>query len=368
MAPRLELDRRTLRLMAIAFVLLAGLTIHRLWLAPTPDALEVLEVSGETMGTTYHLRIAGSGLDDRLRARVEQETARRLDDVDRWMSNWNPDSEIVRFNAHRSTEGFRVSSPTAEVVAYAIELGKWSGGAFDVTIRPLVALWGFGQGARIGEAPTQAEIDAHLRHTGARLLRVGRGNPRDGGFLRKEDPEVEIDLSAIAKGFGVDHVAEGLASLGRTDFLVEIGGEVRAVGERPGGGPWRVAIEKPLDDGRAIQTVVELSDRAMATSGDYRIFYREDGRRIAHTIDPRTGRPVENGPASATVIAGTATEADAWATVLMVLGEKEGFALADAWGIAAMLLLRDESGGIVERRNALFPEAIAAPNAEIASE
>lgn len=359
MAPRLEIDRHTLRLIAIAFVLLAGLSVHRLILSDSGDDLEVLIVQGETMGTTYALRIAGPDLDERLGQRIEAETERRLEQIDSWMSNWNPDSEIARFNAHRRTDGFRVSSETAELMAYAVELGKWSGGAFDVTVGPLVALWGFGEGARVGAPPTDAEIDERLQHVGARLLRVGRGNSESGGFLRKNDPDLEVDLSAIAKGFGVDHVAAGLEALGRRDYLVEIGGEVRASGERPGGGPWRVAIEKPRDAGRAIQSIVELRDQSMATSGDYRIFYLEGGRRVSHTIDPRNGRPVGDGPASATVIAASATEADAWATTLMVLGAPEGLSLATQWNLAAMLLVRGDDGEIIERRNELFPATLS---------
>ncbi len=343
-------------MIAISFVLLAGLTIHRLWFADDPNAPEVLILEGETMGTTYEIRVAGSGLSDRLRQRIQQETDRRLQEIDGWMSSWNPDSDVSRFNAHHETTGFTVAHDTAAVVAFAIELGKWSGGAFDISVGPLVALWGFGNEARIGEPPAEAEIREALSHMGARLLRVGRGAPHSMGFLRKEDPELEIDLSAIAKGYGVDHVAGGLFELEREDFLVEIGGEIYASGERPGGGPWRIAIEKPLEEGRAIQAIVELSDQAMATSGDYRIFYREGDRRIAHTIDPRSGYPVENGPAAATVIANSATEADAWATTMMVLGDPEGLALAQQWNIAAMLLLRGEDGSILELRNDLFPE------------
>jgi thiamine biosynthesis lipoprotein len=359
MAPRLEIDARTVRLILIAFVLLTGLSIHRLWLVDVPLDADVLIVQGHTMGTTYELRVAGEGLTESLRLEIEVETTRRLEDVDRWMSNWNPESEISRFNTHRSTDPFPVSFETAEVIAFAIEVSKWSGGAFDVTVGPLVALWGFGSGARVGGPPTQEEIDALLQHTGLRILRVGRGNPSNGGFLRKKDPETEIDLSAIAKGYGVDHVAAGLFSLGREDFLVEIGGEIRSAGERPGGGPWRVAIEKPIDDGRVIHSIIELRDQAMATSGDYRIFYREDGRRISHTIDPRTGRPVEHGPASATAIATNATVADAWATTLMAMGE-EGLQLAEYEGIAAMLLFREAEGSVLVQKNRLFPEAVKA--------
>jgi thiamine biosynthesis lipoprotein len=356
MAPRLEIDRRTLRMIAIAFVLLAGLSIHRLWFAEDPNAPDVLLIQGETMGTTYEIRISGKGLDERLRVRAAQETEKRLAELDGWMSNWNPESDVSRFNRYRETSGFPVSHDTAAVVAFAIELGKWSGGAFDITVGPLVALWGFGNAARVGEPPTKEEVLEAQNHMGARLLRVGRGAPTTGGFLRKGDPDVEIDLSAIAKGYGVDYVAGGLFELERGDFLVEIGGEVYAAGERPGGGPWRIAIEKPLDDGREIQTIVHLSNQGMATSGDYRIFYLEGDRRIAHTIDPRSGYPVENGPASATVIADTATEADAWATTLMVLGDPKGLDLAEEWGVAAMLLVRGEGGAILDRANDLFPE------------
>ena len=356
--PGLELDRRTLRLIAIAFVLLATLSVHRLFFAEMPSASDVLIVQGRTMGTAYEIRVAGDALDESLRQRVEEETTRRLAEVDDWMSNWNPEAEIVRFNSHHDTNDFPVSAETAEIVAFAIALNETSGGAFDISVGPLVARWGFGQDARIDGPPSKDEIARLRSHMGAGVLRVGQSGATGGPFLGKNDPSVEIDLSAIAKGYGVDHVANGLESLGRRDYLVEIGGEVRAGGERPGGGPWRIAIEKPRDEGRGIQSIIELRDEAMATSGDYRIFYVEGGKRLSHTIDPRTGRPVEGGPASATVVAKTATKADAWATTLMVLGENEGLALAEERGVAALLLVRDENATIVERRNALFPETI----------
>jgi len=356
--PGLELDRRTLRLIAIAFVLLAALSIHRLFFAGLSSEPDVLIVRGQTMGTRYEIRIAGEALDASLRRRVENETTHRLDQIDRWMSNWNPESEISRFNAHQHTSDFPVSNQTADIIAFAIALNQTSDGAFDITVGPLVARWGFGQGARIDAPPSKEEIVELLSHIGAGVLRVSSSNASGGPFLGKNDPLLEIDLSAVAKGYGVDHVAKGLESLGRFDYLVEIGGELRAAGERPGGGPWRVAIEKPQDDGRGIQSVIELEDESMATSGDYRIFYIEGGKRLSHTIDPRTGRPVEDGPASATVVADTATRADAWATTLMVLGEVDGLALAEERGIAALLLVRDKDEKIVERRTSLFPETI----------
>ncbi|HEB90608.1 MAG TPA: FAD:protein FMN transferase [Deltaproteobacteria bacterium] len=361
MSPQLELDRRTLRLIAIAFALLAALSIHRLYFAGLPEATDALVLQGRTMGTSYEIRVAGDGLDESLRQRVLSETRDRLARVDGWMSNWNPESEISRFNAFRSTSDFPVSSETAEVVSFALELNAISGGAFDITVGPLVALWGFGSHARIDSPPSDEEIARLRRHTGAGALHVHRDPETGEAYLRKRDPEVEIDLSAIAKGFGVDQVAEGLEELGRRDFLVEIGGEIRTAGERPGGGPWRIAVERPQDEGRAIQEVIELQDRAMATSGDYRIFYLEGSRRISHTIDPRTGRPVEGGPASVTTLADSAMRADAWATALMVLGAEPGLALAEQNGIAALVLKRDAKGAILERPNALFPEAAGPP-------
>lgn len=353
--PALALDRRTLRLIAVAFILLTALSVHRLFLADPPSPPDLLILSGQTMGTTYEIRIAGPGLDKDLRKRVADETERRLLEIDQWMSNWNPDSEIARFNAHRATSDFPIARETAEIVSLGLQLTNWSGGAFDLTVGPLVALWGFGYRPSIEANPTDEEIAELRKRVGSGMIRVGLGGEDASPFLAKNDPEVELDLSAIAKGYGVDHVAEGLDDLDLENYLIEIGGELRASGSRPGGGPWRVAIERPQVEGRAIQSVIELSDRAMATSGDYRIFYVENGKHVSHTIDPRTGRPVENGPASVTVLAGTATEADAWATTLMVLGERDGLSLASHHDIAAMVLLRMEDGTISERRNALFP-------------
>jgi FAD:protein FMN transferase len=363
--PRLAFDRKTLRAMAIVFVLLTGLTVHRLFFADAPGpALDQIVISGETMGTTFEVSIAGEDLDERLRERAGSVIDERLAEIDVWFSTWRPDSEISRFNAWRETTPFDVSSPTAELVAYAIELCKWSGGAFDITIAPLVARWGFGPAAVVDDPPSQAEIDVLLDRTGAEIVHVGRGNPTRGGFLHKFDPQVEIDLSAIAPGFAADHVAAGLYALGREDFLVEIGGEIHAAGHRPDGKPWRIAIELPTDGERTIHSVVELSNQGLATSGDYRAYYMKDGRRISHTIDPRTGQPIDNGMASATVIAPTATQADAFATALMVLGSEQGLAFAEQWELPAMTLTRAADGSLIEARNALYPEPVGAKELE----
>ena len=360
MAARLVLDRRTLITIAIVFVLLVVLTVHRLFLAvpPRPEN-PVIVIAGETMGSTYEVRIAGAGLDDALRERAETMIARRLAEIDLWFSTWRPDSEVARFNAQRDTDPFAVSVETADLIARSIELCRRSGGAFDITVGPLVGRWGFGHAAQYAKPPTESELGEYRSRMGAEMVSVGGSSSASGGLLQKHDPRVEVDLSAIAPGHAADYLAAGLRQLDRRDFLVDIGGEIYAGGERPGGGSWRVAIEEPLEDVRSIHSVVELSNQGLATSGDYRAFYVEDGRRVSHTIDPRTGRPIENGMASATVIAPDAATADGWATALMVLGPEAGLALTEQWSLAAMTISRAEDGGLRERRNALFPEPVA---------
>lgn len=359
-------DVRTLRATGIAVALLAAFFIHRLFFAtpsaPTPD---LLVLAGQALGTTWEVRIAGEDLDEPLRTRAQELIETRLAEVDLWLSTARPDSEVSRFNASRSTDPFDVSSPTAELVAYAIELCKWSGSAFDITIGPLVARWGFSQNAPIADPPSQEEIDAYLDRTGAEIIHVGRGNPKSGGFLHKFDPAVEIDLSPVTTGYAADHVAGGLFELGRLDFLVEVGGNIYGAGHRPDGKPWRVDIEEPLANERKVHSIVELSNQGFATSADHRAetVAGAPGLAFARLIDPRTGRPLDNGMASATVIAPTATQAAAFATTLMVLGAKAGLALAEQWNLGAMTLARAEGAILREERNALFPKPLAATEA-----
>ncbi len=359
-------DVRTLRATGIAVALLAAFFIHRLYFAtpagPTPD---LLVLSGQALGTTWEVRIAGEDLDEPLRKRAQELIETRLAEVDLWLSTARPDSEVSRFNASRSTDPFDVSSPTAELVAYAIELCKWSGSAFDITIGPLVARWGFSKNAPIADPPSQEEIDAYLDRTGAEIIHVGRGNPKSGGFLHKFDPAVEIDLSPVTTGYAADHVAGGLFELGRLDFLVEVGGNIYGAGHRPDGKPWRVEIEEPLANERKVHSIVELSNQGFATSADHRAetVAGAPGLAFARLIDPRTGRPLDNGMASATVIAPTATQAAAFATTLMVLGAKAGLALAEQWNLGAMTLARAEGAILREERNALFPKPLAATEA-----
>jgi thiamine biosynthesis lipoprotein len=350
---------RTRALLPVFLVVLIALSVRQLWCSAPPQVV----LSGPSMGTSWSVT-----LDARDRSREDLAQARlavheRLATVNRLMSTWEADSELSRFNRHASGEPFPLSPETLEVLLLAQEVSERSGGAFDVSVRSLVAAWGFGAGARVGE-PDAAELAKLRERVGFRLLEL---DPV-AGTARKRHPDVECDLSAIAKGFGVDEVARALAELGWKDFLVEVGGEVRARGRRPDGDPWRVGIERPDAEGRAVHGVIALSDRAMATSGDYRSFYEAGGERRTHIVDPRSGRPIGHRFASVSVVHRDAVLADAWATALMVLGAEEGFARAEAEGLGAYFILRNEAGDFETRSTRDFPavrepRSVAAPAA-----
>jgi thiamine biosynthesis lipoprotein len=335
-------------------VLLVALAVRQLWCAAPPRA----ELAGAAMGTRWSAVLAAAG-----RSRADVERARavieaRLAAVERRMSTWDPDSELSRFNRHASSEPFPLSPETLAVLAIAQQVSERSGGAFDVTVRPLVAAWGFGAGARApGATPEPAELAALRARVGYRRLDLAPA----AGTARKQHPLLECDLSAVAKGWAVDRAAEALAGLGFSDFLLELGGEIRVGGERPGGGAWRVAIERPEPDARAVQASVELRDAALATSGDYRSFYEQDGERRSHLLDPRSGRPVRHRLASVSVVHREAALADAWATALAVLGPEEGFARAEAEGLGAYFIERTASGGFAVRATSGFPPVRDAP-------
>lgn len=342
-------------LLPIFLVVLVALTARSLWCASPART----HLAGETMGTTWAATLNAPGLGPEARARARTAIEGALDGVNDRMSTWEPDSELSRFNRHASTEPFALSASTLHVLELGRRVSERTGGAFDVTVRPLVALWGFGAGARLpGNEPAAEELQTRRERVGYRLVEL---DP-DAGTARKLDPAVECDLSAIAKGFGVDEAARALLGLGHANFLLEVGGEVRAQGERPGGGPWRLAIEKPDPDGRAVHAVVPLSNLAMATSGDYRSFYEAGGERRSHIVDPRTGRPVTHGLASVTVVHPDAVLADAWATALAVLGLDAGSALAEAEGISAYLISRRPDGSLATRTTPGFP-AVEDPRA-----
>lgn len=316
--------------------------------ATAPTAGDVT-IAGLSLGTIYTIRVpalpAGT-TEAGLRDRIE----RRLDVVSGQMSTYRPDSELSRFNAFRDDGWFSVSGDTAKVVAAALEVSQRTQGAFDVTVGPLVNLWNFGPDRHPDRIPAAAEITAAKARVGFDKLAVRTDPPA----LRKTQPDVYVDLSAIAKGFAVDAVGELLEASGVRDYMVEIGGEVRTRGSKRDGSRWRIGIEQPLTENRAIQRVVELGDAALATSGDYRNYFERNGRRYSHLIDPHTGCPIDHALTSISVIADTCMEADAWATGLIILGPDEALRLARGQGLRVFLILRDGER-FVERAAPDFP-------------
>lgn len=296
-------------------------------------------IPGETMGTTYSVKITD------LPAGIEQGTLatdidRLLDRVNAQMSTYRPDSELSRFNDSAADAWTAVSTDTLKVVEAALSVGRLSDGAFDPTVGPLIDLWGFGAGGESQRVPATAHIEAALDQIGYGHVGTNSSEPAIG----KRGRNVRVDLSGIAKGFGVDKVAEHLDSLGLENYLVDIGGELRGRGRSPEDRPWRVGIEKPRAAPGTVQRVVRVDGRAIATSGDYRIFFESEGQRFSHIVNPRTGRPVDHGLASATVVAETTMQADALSTALLVLGPEAGLKLAEREGIAAHFIARTETG------------------------
>ena len=315
------------------------------------------------MGTTYIVtvvaRLSESEL-SRLRARVHEA----LDDVDTKMSTYSDQSEVSRFNRSMVTEWFPISSDTLRVFLHAQAVGRLSGGAFDVTVAPLVDAWGFGPAGRPAALPTDREIAELLADVGSAAFELDD----ETSSARKTRPGTRIDLSALAKGYGVDQVVDLLAGERVEGYLVEVGGEVRARGHNENGRPWRVGIERPADGPSSILRVVELEDMALATSGDYRNYFEHQGRRYSHTIDPRTGYPVDHGLASVSVVDELCVRADALATALEVLGPEDGFALATARGWAALLVTRGDDGSLSEQATPQFFSLLAPSNDAAASE
>ena len=333
---------------AIAALFVLGSLVSRLLY---PDRMPVVaELGGETMGTTWSARVIVPEGAVSLVDAARDTIASRLERVNRSMSTWDPESEISRFNRSQSTDPYSVTLEFADVVRQAEEVSRATGGAFDVTVAPLVSAWGFGARGVPGRPVDPGVVDAARARVGFERLHV----VPDGSALRKDDPDLEVDLSAIAKGYGVDRAAEGLAAIGLAAFAIEVGGEVRARGRKPDGSSWSVGIEAPDPDSRRIYRSVPLDDASIATSGDYRNWYDSEGARFAHIVDPRTGRPVPWIGFSVTVVHSSATRADAWATGVSVLGPEAGLELAAEEDLAVLFVLPDGRGGYRERASAAW--------------
>lgn len=319
------------------------------------DAAPMQALTGQTMGTTWSVKLEAREAD--LPA-LQRGIQARLDTVVAQMSTWEADSDLSRFN--RAAAGTRQALPAGfhQVLSAALQLAADTDGAFDPTVGPLVNLWGFGPDGRRGQAPQADELAAARARVGWQRLQIDdHGNAvQPGGAY--------VDLSGIAKGYGVDEVARFLSEQDVPAFLVEVGGELRSHGHKRDGSPWRIAVESPApedmvaagangpggspantgDAGAAAQTVVALDGLAMATSGDYRHYFEQDRRRYAHTIDPRTGAPVQHALASVTVLHEQCMQADALATALTVLGPAQGWDYALRHGLAVRLVWHADDG------------------------
>lgn len=300
---------------------------------------KVWEISGPVFGTEYHINVVLREDQDRLE-NLASGIEDVLEEVDASMSTWRDDSELSRFNSQDDqSEWMEISGPLHEVLVTARQVSELTGGAFDVTVGPVVNLWGFGPDARPEKIPGDDELASRLEAIGYDKIELREEPP---GV--RASPNQYVDLSAIAKGYGVDAVSRYLESEGVSAFLVEIGGEVRVSGRKPDGSAWRLAIEEPVSEQRQINRVVALESQAMATSGDYRNYYESEGQRFSHTIDPKDGKPIRHNLASVTVIADDCMTADALATAFNVMGFEQAKELATRENIAAYFIVRGEDG------------------------
>ena len=332
-----------------------GLLLAACACVPSDPGAAVVELTGPTMGTTWAVRVVTvDAWPQAERDRVAGEIQAVLDDVESKMSHYDPSSELSRFNRARTTRPFPVSAETFDVFRQARRLAELTAGALDVTVAPLVNAWGFGPVEPDRFPPAADRLSRALEHVGYARIELDEA----ASALRKADPAIEVDLSAVAKGYGVDLVAAALRGTGLGRYLVEVGGEIVAAGTNHLDRPWRIGIESPVA-GAGIQRVVPLRDRAMATSGDYRNRREVEGGWVSHTIDPRTGRPVEHRLASVSVIADRCVVADGLATALEVLGPDDGYALAVERGWAALFLVRGDDGAIAERATPAFSAVVA---------
>lgn len=320
------------------------------WLAATGcERHEPLhELSGRTMGTTWRVLAVAPTVD---RVVLEAQVAAVLEEVDRALSTYRPDSELSRFNAQRSDDWLPVSATLAELALVSAQLSAETDGAFDPTVAPVLRLWGIGvQGAAPVSEPAEAALAAVRGQVGHVLLESRRAPPA----LRKRVAGLELNVDAIAPGYAVDLIVARFEALGVRRYLVEIGGEVRARGNGDRGRPWRVAIERPQAGRPVPYAIVELDGMAVSTSGDYRSLHEIDGERVSHTLDPRTLRPVQHRLAAVSVLDATTARADALATALSVMGPDTGLAWAEKRDIPALFLMPGADGGLEERATRAF--------------
>jgi FAD:protein FMN transferase len=334
-----------------------GLAGVMLALAGIPGYAElpVIRWQGRTMGSPYTVQIVGTNLSppeiDALKAEVEA----RLKEVNRQMSHYQPDSELSLFNRAPANTPFKVSPEFARVVRFSLEMYRRSKGAFDPTMAPVINLWGFGEKTDQRAVPAEVELKTAMAKTGCQHLSV-----TDNDELVKDLPDLTINLSAVAKGFGVDEMVRVLRGHGLTNIYVSIAGEVRVCGYNPRGTKWQVGITAPVahwNENDPMEAVASLSNQAVSTSGDYQKFFTDPrGRRLSHIIDPKTGWPVQHKVGGVSVVAPDSMTADALSTTLFVLGPEAGLKFIESWtNAAALFIVRESEGRYRQLPSSRFP-------------
>ncbi|VVP87857.1 FAD:protein FMN transferase [Pseudomonas fluorescens] len=306
------------------------------------DSLETL--GGPTMGSTWSVKyVRHAGLP--APAVVQVEAEKILADIDRQMSTYRSDSDIERFNQLPANRCQAMPASILQLVRVGEQLSVQSDGSYDLTVEPLLNLWGFGPQAREEKVPTAQALAEVRQRVGHRQLHI------KGDQLCKE-AAVEVDFNSIAAGYAVDQIAARLEALGIHDYLAEATGELKAAGKKPDGSSWRIALEEPRDDQQVAERIVIVDGYGLSTSGDYRNYFEQDGRRYSHTFDARTGVPVSHTLASVTVIHPSALMADGLSTLLLILGPDRGLEFAEKHDIGAFFVIRADTGFVTRTSHA----------------
>lgn len=315
------------------------------------QAEEPLKINGKTMGSYYAIVIDSPGSTDG--DRLQKEIEEKFVEINRQMSTWDETSQISTFNHSKSTDWFEVGADFAVVATEAKRLYTVTQGAMDVTVSPLVDLWGFGKNKR-RTLPTEKEIEAALKHVGMQHVEVRLDPPA----IRKNLPEIQVSFSALAPGYAADEVCEILRDHQLESYVVDVGGENRAGEAKASGDAWRLGVESPLG---GLHKVVELTNQSIATSGDYRSFFMAGGKKYSHVLNPKTGRPVEHPPASVSIIHESCMTADGLATAMMVLGPEKGIELAKTIGVDVMFLDITQDGMLTQQSIGVFAAESTTP-------
>ncbi|HCI6164934.1 TPA: FAD:protein FMN transferase ApbE [Klebsiella quasipneumoniae subsp. quasipneumoniae] len=307
---------------------------------PATPASTATVLDGKTMGTFW--RVSVIGVDEAKAQALRAKVQAQLDADDRLLSTWKNDSALMRFNHAADTRPWPVSEAMADIVTLSLRIGAKTDGAMDITVGPLVNLWGFGPDKQPVATPDAQAIAAAKARTGLQHLQVINQSGRQ--FLQKDIPDLFVDLSTVGEGYAADHLARLMEQEGISRYLVSVGGALVSRGMNGEGKPWRVAIQKPTDRENAVQAIVDINGHGISTSGSYRNYYELAGKRISHVIDPQTGQPITHKLVSVTVIAPTALEADGWDTGLMVLGPEKAQQVVREQGLAVYMIVKEGEG------------------------